>query len=75
MNNNFGTLFNLFNLDDYSNKQTTHCNTRFFEPINAITPFEQVLAVPDLEFLARFHRQWGRKIIKEQLWWFGCGPR
>ena len=40
----------------------------FFEPINAITPFEQVLAVPDLEFLARFQRQQGREIIKEQLW-------
>ena len=70
MNNNFGTLFfNLLcNLGDYSNIQTIHCNTRFFEPINAITPFEQVHAVPDLEFLARFQRQRGREIIKEQLW-------
>ena len=70
MNNNFGILFfNLLcNLGHYSNKQTTHCNTRFFEPINAITPFEQVLAVPDLEFLARFQRQRGSEIIKEQLW-------
>ena len=47
----------------------------FFEPINAIIPFEQVHAVPDLEFLARFQRQRGREIIKEQSWWFGCGPR
>ena len=40
-----------------------HCNTRFFVPIIAITPFEQVLAVPDLEFLARFQRQQGREKI------------
>ena len=70
MNNNFGTLFfNLLsNLGDYSNIQTIHYNARFFEPINAITPFEEVHAVPDLEFLARFQRQRGREIIKEQLW-------
>ena len=70
MNNNFGTLFfNLLcNLGDYSKIQTIHCNTRFLVPIIAITPFEQVLAVPDLEFLVRFHRQRGREIIKEQLW-------
>ena len=70
MNTNFGTLF--FNLlcylGDYSNIQTIHCNAGFFEPINAITPFEEVHAVPDLEFLARFQRQRGREIIKEQLW-------
>ena len=68
MNNNFGTLFfNLLcKLGDYSNIQTIHCNTRFFEPINAITQFEQVHAVPDLEFLARFQRQRGRRIIKER---------
>ena len=42
--------------------------TRFFVPIIAITPFEQVLAEPDFEFLVRLHRrQRGRKIIKEQL--------
>ena len=68
MNTNFGTLF--FNLlcylGDYSNIQTIHCNAGFFEPINAITPFEEVHAVPDLEFLARFQRQRGREIIKEQ---------
>ena len=58
-----------------ANIQTIHCNTRFFEPINAITPFEQVHAVPDLEFLASFQRQRGREIIKEQSWLFGCGPR
>ena len=70
MNNNFGILFfNLLcNLGDYSNIQTIQCNTRFFEPINAITPFEQVHAVPYLEFLARFQRQRVRKIIKEQSW-------
>ena len=69
MNNNFGTLFfNLFsNLGDYSNIQTIHCNTRFLVPIIAITPFEQVLAVPDLESLVRLDRQRGREIIKEQL--------
>ena len=39
----------------------------FFVPIIAITPFEQVLAEPDFEFLVRLHRQRGRKIIKEQL--------
>ena len=68
MNNNFGTLFfNLLcKLGDYSNIQTIHCNTRFFEPINAITQFEQVHAVPDLEFLARFQHQRGREIIKER---------
>ena len=77
MNNNFGTLF-LYVLSyfgDTSNIQTIHCNTRLFVPIIAITPFEQVLAVPDLEFLVRLHRQRGREIIKEQLWRFGCGPR
>ena len=65
MNNNFGTLFfNLLsNLGDFSNIQIMHCNTRFFVPIIAITPFEQVLAVPDLEFLARFQRQQGREKI------------
>ena len=41
--------------------------TRFFVPIIAITPFEQVLAEPDFEFLVRLHRQRGRQIIKEQL--------
>ena len=77
MNNKFGTLsFNLlFNLGDYSNIQIIHCNTRFLVPIIAITPFEQVLTVPDLEFLVRFHCQRGGEIIKEQLWRFGCGPR
>ena len=76
MNNNFGTLFSLLcNLGDYSKIQTIHCSTRFLVPIIAITPFEQVLTVPDLEFLVRFHRQRGREIIKEQLWRFGCGPR
>ena len=49
--------------------------THVFEPINAKTPFEQVHAVPDLEFLARFQRQRGREIIKERSWWFGCGSR
>ena len=75
MNNNFGTLFfNLLcNLGDYSKIQTIHCNTRFLVPIIAITPFEQVHAVPDLEFLAPFQHQRGREIIKEQLWRFGCG--
>ena len=70
MNNTFGTLrFNLLcNLGDYSNIQTVHCNTRFLVPIIAITPSEQVLAVPDLEFLVRFQRERGREIIKEQLW-------
>ena len=69
MNNNFGTLFfNLLcNLGDYSNIQTIHRNTRFLVPIITITPFEQVLAVPDLESLVRLHRQRGREIIKEQL--------
>ena len=68
MNNNFGTLFfNLLcNLGDYLNIYTA--TPPFFRTINAITPFEQVLAVPDLEFLARFQRQRGREIIKEQLW-------
>ena len=70
MNTNFGTLF--FNLlcylGGYSNIQTIHCNARFFESINAITLFEEVHAVPDLEFLARFQRHRGREIIKEQLW-------
>ena len=49
MNNNFGTLFFnvLSNFGDTSNIQTIHCNTRLFVPIIAITPFEQVLAVPD----------------------------
>ena len=67
MNNNFGTLFlNLLcNLGDYSNIQTIHCNTRFLVPIITITPFEQVLAVPDLESLVRLHRQRGREIIKD----------
>ena len=41
--------------------------TRFFVPIIAITPFEQVLAEPDFEFLVGLHRQRGRQIIKEQL--------
>ena len=63
------------NSADNSNIQTIHCNARFFVPIIAITPFEQVLAVPDLEFLVRLHRQGGRQIIKKQLWRFGCGPR
>ena len=69
MNNNFGTLFfNLLcNLGDYSKIQTIHCNTRFLVPIIAITPFEQALAVPDLESSVRLHRQRGREIIKEQL--------
>ena len=69
MNNNFGTLFfNLLsNLGDYSNIQTIHCNARFLVPIIAITPFEQVLSVPDLESLVRLHRQRGGEIIKEQL--------
>ena len=69
MNNNFCTLFfNLLsNLGDYSNIQTILCNTRFLVPIIAITPFEQVLAVPDLESLVRLHLQQGREIIKEQL--------
>ena len=69
MNNNFGTLFlNVLSyFGDTSNIQTIHCNTRLFVPIIAITPFEQVLAVPDLEFLVRLHRQRGREIIKEQL--------
>ena len=40
-----------------------------------ITPFEQVLAVPDLKFLVGLHRQRGREVIKEQLWRFGCGLR
>ena len=77
MNNNFGTLFlNVLSyFGDTSNIQTIHCNTRLFVPIIAITPFEQVLAVPDLEFLVRLHRQRGRQIIKKQLWRFGCGPR
>ena len=77
MNNRFGTLFfNLLsNFGDHLNIQTIHCNTRFFVPIIFVTPFEQVLAVPDLELLVRLHRQRGRKIIKEQLWRFGCGPR
>ena len=77
MNNNFGTLFfNLLsNLGDYSNIQTIHCNTRLFVSIIAITPFEQVLTVPDLEFLVGLHRQRGREVIKEQLWQFGCGLR
>ena len=66
MNTNFGTLFFnlLHNLGDYSNIQTIHCNARFFEPINAITPFEQVHAVSDLEFLARFQRQRVDKLSK-----------
>ena len=72
MKNNYGTLF--FNvLSHFANVQTIHCNTRFFEPINAMTPFEQVLAVPDLKFLVGLHRQRGREVIKEQLWRFGCG--
>ena len=66
MNNNFGTLFFdvLPNFGDNSNIQT---NTRFLVPIIAITPFEQVLAEPDFEFLVRLHRQRRRQIIKEQL--------
>ena len=55
--------------------QTIHCNTRFFVPIIALTSFEQVLAVPALEFSVRLHRQRGKEIIKEQSWRFGCGPR
>ena len=77
MNNNFGTLFlNVLSyFGDTSNIQTIHCNTRLFVPIIAITPFEQVLAVPDLKFLVGLHRQWGREVIKEQLWRFSCGLR
>ena len=61
MNNNFGTLFfNLLsNMGDYSDIQTIHCNTRFLVPIIAITPFEQVLAVPDLE-------SWNLEFTKNQ---------
>ena len=77
MNNNFGTLFlNVLSyFGDTSNIQTIHCNARLFVPIIAITPFEQVLAVPDLKFLVGLHRQRGREVIKEQLWRFGCGLR
>ena len=59
MNNNFGTLFlNVLSyFGDTSNIQTIHYNTRLFVPIIAITPFEQVLAVPDLKFLVGLHRQ------------------
>ena len=72
MNNNFGILFfNLLcNLGDYSNIQTIHCSTRFLVPIIAITPFEQVLAVPDLEFLVRLHHQGGGE---EKLSKSSCG--
>ena len=63
------------NLGDNSNIQTIHFNTCFFIPIIAITPFELVLAVPDLKFFVRLHRQRVREIIKEHFWPFGCGPR
>ena len=73
MKNNFSMYFQ--NFGGSSNIQTIHCNTRFFVPIIAITPFEQVLAVPALEFSVRHHRQRGEEIIKEQSWRFVCGPR
>ena len=41
-----------------------YTSTRFFVPIIAITPLEQVLAVPDLEFLVRFHRA----VVTIRLW-------
>ena len=76
MNNNFSTLPQCTFLFWRHLKHTNHTlQYTSFRTIIAITPFEQVLAVPDLKFLVGLHRQRGREVIKEQLWRFGCGLR